>query len=347
VDGIKPTLLINDYSAIHDLESIKKSITENHYYSISRTVPMCRFRGTVVDTRTRPDNMETILGWQRNVSRIRSMDVSMPTLISLTVNDREEIMDIELDASFRGSKGLLCSRPYLDTLLKKKLIGLHLDTNFLQAITVNQLHCFHLVEVLSGVYSYYRILKNKQIHARDSVEYEEEVMDCFIKDDDCYACSSHVMKGENPIFHTLKFHDIFRVVNFDKAGNLKGLENVKIDFFINGSFMFSNDDFRGTSKYMYRDFLKFILNCINELKPSVCHGTNARFLNTNLVPGALIGLIVQCIAMQTFKNNYNYVMHALTALQRPNHIPLCLGAIKNKDEAHAFFEGYDFENLLS
>ena len=97
---------------------------------------------------------------------------------------------------------------------------------------------------------------------------------------------------------------------------------------------------------MERDFLKFILTCINNLKSHMGVDRKVRFLNTNLLPGALVGLIVQAIAMQTFKNNYNYVMHVLTALQRPDNIPKCLGAIKNKMEAETYFKGYDFENLL-
>lgn len=348
VSQTKPTLLIEEYSTLDDFEKIKKKIITNNYSSMSQNVPMCRFRGTVIDSPQKDGNVEKIMGWQRSVSRIRKMDVSLQTLISLTVNETEEIVDIELDDSFRGSKGLLCSQTYLDKALKRNIIGLKLNTNFLKSVTMADLHCFHLVEILSAIYSYYRIVKHQKTTTGNQEKYhfEEEVMDCFLKDDDGYAFSKYVFKDREPIWHTLKFNDLFRTVGFDKAGNLKGLEKVKIDFFINDTFICNNTELLGRSKNIYRDFLAFILKCINEIKIRICDDLNVRFLNTNLFPGALIGSIVQAVAMQTFKNNYNYVMHVLTALQRPDNTPLCLGAIKNKAEAETYFEGYDFEDLL-
>lgn len=342
-----PVLLIGDYADTADFNKIKKSVIESHFSSISQDMPMCRFRGTIISSVNSCGDRK-ILGWQRNVSRIRKMDVSLPTMIELTINDKDKITGIELDASFRGSKGWLCSRSYLNDVLKEKMTGLNLTTDFLQVVTLKELHCFHLVEVLNGIYGLYAILKNQaspQNQPNDSF-FEEEIMDCYMDGGDCYACSKHWIKGRDPVIHTLKLNDIFRVAGFDKKGNLKGLENVKIDFSIKDRILFNNEALLGNSRNIYRDFLKFILKCIDEVKLQVINDRRVRFLNTNLMPAALAGLIVQAIAMKTFKSNYSYVMHVLTALQRVNDIPLCLGAIKSKEEAEHYFKGYDFENLL-
>jgi hypothetical protein len=216
---------------------------------------------------------------------------------------------------------------------------------FIQAATVSRLRCFHLTEVLNGMYSTYRMFKERA--GGDSFLTEEEVMDCSLDDGNCYAGSVHVFGGRPPVNHTLKFNDIFREVRFDRDGRLKGLEKVRIEFFINGEPVLDNTGLLGKSGNMYRDFLTFIVQCTHRVKTEVCGDVNVRFLNTNLFPAALVGLIVQAVAMQIFKNNYSYVMHALTALQRPNGVPLCLGAIRNREEAELYFEGYEFGRLLN
>jgi hypothetical protein len=94
------------------------------------------------------------------------------------------------------------------------------------------------------------------------------------------------------------------------------------------------------------DLSKFLFKCIQQLKQQLCPEQKIRIFNTNLYPQAYIGMLIQSIAIRLFNNNYNYIMHALTALQRSGNRPLCVGAITNQDEAKQYFPKYSFADLV-
>jgi hypothetical protein len=339
----KAHLLIENYE---NIDGFNKRITDSQYEATDVDTPTLRFRGTLVDARNGLENLK-ITCWQRNVSRLRKMDVSLPAIVTISLNARQRIEEVELDRSFKGSKGLMCCHSYLNGNLKSKLRGHPLDATFIHEVKQEKTHCAHLFEVLSGMYSYYRILKEDGFAALDPQRYawEEESIDSFTENGTIHSVGVHVLKGRAPIHYGLILHDIMGKVRFEKNGLFR-VGDVEADFFIHGkNAVHGTVSLHGGSAGS-TDLARFLFGCIEELKPELCPGKDIRLFNTNLYPRACIGLLIQVAAVRLFNSNYSYVMHALTALQRSNDAPLCVGALRDQGEADRFFPGFSFRELI-
>ncbi len=339
----KTHLLINDYRSI---DNFRKAILDAQYRAIDQDTPACRFRGTLIDLRNGFDDIR-ITGWQRNISRLRKMDVSLPTIITMKL-DNGIIKDIELDRSFMGSKGLVCSRKYLDMNIKSKIEGRGLDAGFIQDMKLEKTHCFHIFEVLSGIYTYFNILKENNFRESepDKYAYEEEAIDSYNENGTLHSLGVQFLKGRAPLKYELILHDILNKIRFDKSGVLKTEQGVVADFSINGTFVLNGSICINNRIPEAMDLSKFLFKCIRNLKDVLYPETSIKIFNTNLYPQAYIGMLIQSLAIRSFNNNYNYIMHALTALQRAGGMPLCVGSLTDQSEADRCFPGYDFADLV-
>jgi hypothetical protein len=337
-------LLLDDY---HSIDDLKQRILTSSYATVDPLKPTLRFRGTVIDAR---DGLERIVitGWQRNVSRLRKMDVSLPTIITLVLDKNRHIREIELDESFKGSKGLMCSHRYLNRNLKTQVRGQVFDGSFLGAIKQEKTHCSHLFEVLSGMYSFYRMAENRGfagLRPRGFM-YEEEAIDSYTKDGTIHSLGTHMVKGLAPVCFRLSLHDIMGKVGFAGGGALRLEEGVAAVFRLNGEKVLKGMISINNQNCGHPDLLKFLLQCIAKVKDKLCPAKGIRMFNTNLYPRAYIGMLIQAVAIRLFNNNYNYIMHALTALQRFDEVPLCVGALTDQAEADQYFPGFDFTELI-
>jgi hypothetical protein len=327
-----PHLLIKTHK---DPEDLKKRIVSNRVRPLASTLPICRFRGTAVY----PNG--TIVGWQRNISRLRKMDVSFPTIITLTLGPDHTIADIDLDPGFKGSKGLMCSHPYLNRNMKRHLVGARLDATLFCKLKQRRLHCFHLVEVLLGVATFYQIYLNR--NQPDKLYYEQEVSDSYSSGNDLVAQGKQDLNGETTVRYTIHYVDLLKRIAFDESGALSKLEDLEMTFFLNGASVMTqvvnlNDRFK--------KMLEFMLACIDQVKGEICPDLEIPFKNTNLLPSAILSMLTQASAMHLFNNNYAYVMHVLSALQRRNNVPACVGAIKDEAEAQQYFPDYRFGEII-
>ncbi|HEX3043814.1 MAG TPA: hypothetical protein VHY08_03590 [Bacillota bacterium] len=342
-------LLINNYE---DIGRLNKMILEAPYQAQDLDTPVCRFRGSLVDS-SGGSNRIKLVGWQRNIARMRKMDVSLPTIITLTVNDGV-IEDINLDASFKGSKGLMCSWKYLNRNLKSLFEGQVFDPSFIQKAKLESTHCFHLFEVLGGLYSYYQILQADDFReiAPDhracmrEIAYEEEAIDSYVENGTIHSLGTQLLKGKAPLHFELILHQILHQVSYEKNGKVKTEQGIQADFLLNDLVVLTetitlNNPIPGSI-----DLSHFLFRCIRQLKQRLCPNQNGQIYNTNLYPQAYIGMLIQSLAIRLFNNNYNYIMHALTALQRSDTRPLCVGAIKDQNEANQYFPGYSFAELI-
>ncbi len=338
VEDKQAQLLINSYDNIEQLTS---RILESNYTAADPLVPALRFRGTVVQAGERGTGCK-ITGWQRNVSRLRKMDVSLPTIITMDVDSDQRIENIELDPGFAGSKGLICSHTYLNRRLKTLLQGRVLDNSFIHRVKQENTHCAHLFEVLSGLYSYYTMLKANgfmDLHAR-GYAYEEEVIDSYADDGSLNSLGTHVCMGREPLRYKTSLQNILKKVGFTKNGALTITKGIETDFSLNGISSVHGvvNDFTGLSG--------FLLRCLGKVRRQILPGTYVRMFNSNLYPGAYLGMLVQAVAIRLFNDNYNYIMHAVTALQRAEGRPLCVGALGDQEEADRWFPGFSFSELV-
>jgi hypothetical protein len=337
-------LLIGNNESIDDM---KRAICDSEYTALDLDKPTLRFRGTLIDARRGFDHLK-ITGWQRNIARLRKLDVSLPTIITMTLSGDGIIEDIDFDRSFKGSKGLMCCWSYLNRNLKSQLPGHAFDSSFINLVKQEKMHCAHLFEVLSGIYSYYRILKENNFEDINPRQYacEEEAIDSYVDEGSLHSVGKHVFQEKPSVDYRLTLHDIIGNVGFTNKGTLEMRNGVEASFALNGKQVLNEMVSINSRDTGHTDLAAFLLRCIGAIKKEVCPEKQLRMFNTNLYPRAYIGMLVQSVAIRLFNNNYNYIMHALTALQRSANAPLCVGAISDQDEADRHFPGFSFSELV-
>jgi hypothetical protein len=84
-------------------------------------------------------------------------------------------------------------------------------------------------------------------------------------------------------------------------------------------------------------FQKMLLRCGANVHAALGFDLRETAYFTNLNPQAFIGLLTQMLAVRYFGNNYHYIMHVLSGLQRHGNIPLCIGSSLSPAEAKRYF----------
>ncbi len=311
---------------------------------MSQSLPISRFRGTVIDFSGRDNGCTVITGWQRNVSRIRMMDVSLPTIITLKIDRKGVISSVELDPSFKGSRGLICSQIYLDARLKQLLTGRVLDLHFINYCRMKHLHCFHLLEVLAGIYSFYNMTLEKGSHNGSAME--EEVLDSYVINKDLNVGGICQNSDGSKTVYSLVFKDVLSRAGFNKAGELSRFDQVESIFSINDKQIFVKILNLEKKEAPYSQLFDFLFKCSLSIKSSLWPDTQVPYLNTNLFPQVGFSLLVQALAIHLFKNSYPYVMHVLRALQRIGNRPICIGGITDEKDAQRYFPEFRFADVL-
>lgn len=342
-----PRLLINDYESI---DTLVEKINNNRIYPLDNDMPTCRFRGTVVK-KTGADSI-IIVGWQRNYARLRKMDVSLPTIITINLkydqdNDEFTINKAGLDAGFKGSKGILCSASYLDRNVQRILPGKIFDRSMQKSMKLESLHCFHLVEVITGMISYFSAIRDEVIAADvDTLFYEEEAGD-YWSDDGRTANGSgaHFIKGKERVCFQLTFPELFSKIRFGKNGDINCNGTLDSQFSINGEWVRQDQIDLGSDGINNVKLAKMLLGCVRSMQKSLQIDIREPMRCCNLYPSAFLGVFTQALAIRHFSGNYQYIMHALTALQRRNGMPLCIGAASGSGEMSNYFPDFSPDDL--
>lgn len=342
-----PRLLINDYGSV---DNLVERIYHNRVHPLDTEMPTCRFRGTVI--KKIDDRSLDITAWQRNYARLRKMDVSLPTVITIKVKydpHRNEyvIGNAMLENGFKGSKGILCSTSYLDRNVRNNLVGEIFDRNLQKRMKLESLHCFHLVEVITGMISYFSAIEEEVVAADAGVFfYEEEAGDYWSEDGStAYGSGVHRMKGKEPIHFRLTFPELFSRIRFGKNGGINCSGTLDSQFSINGEFVRKDQISLGSDGINNIKLARMLLGCVRSLQNALQVDLKEPMRCSNLYPSAFLGLFTQALAIRHFSDNYQYIMHALTALQRRNGIPLCIGATSDSREMKKYFPEFTADDL--
>ncbi|MDP4182353.1 MAG: hypothetical protein Q8942_14845 [Bacillota bacterium] len=339
----QPFLLLNTLDKDEDF--IKK-IVEKNYNLLDDDVAMARFRGNIIYQLPGNTGVE-IIAWQRNILKVRSGYSSAPCILVLRVNESGKIESIDVDPSFRGSKGIVCSHKYFDKVVKK-LIGFKIDNLYLSKTKTSDTHCFHLTEVLRGVFTAYKIFLNE---GYDKLEhpglfYEEENLNSYVEGNDLYLSGLQAYNNNKLIQYALKFEDIFNKVCFDENGAMHVYNGVKVDFILNNEVVKSKIVNINPKDNSYPNFSEFIVECMPIFEKAIEASGKFKIFNTNTYIFALIGLLTQAVAVKMFGHNYDYVFYIINNIQRINNVPSCIGGLLNQDEADRFFPEFKFSDIF-
>lgn len=337
-NNICPSLLIGE--ELTDAKVLINHVKNNLFTSLDKTVPVCRFRGTYIN---KSKEGYEIVGWQRNVSRLQKMDVSLPTIISINLDENFIVKKIELDRSFAGSKGLLCNQRYLNENINEKLIGMKIDSDFFNNIQVEKLHCFHITEVMGGVISCLQIMNERNL---DYV-FEEEVLDGISDGNDLYIAGLQKFSFlDQTVNYTIKFTNALKCVKFSGNGTIACNESFDAIFYSDGKEIIKEAFFGKDEKRLCLKIKSFSLTAVNNIKQLFTSDKGNSFMCSNIFPQAFIGLFVQLISMKLYDNNYNYVLHCLNAIQRYGGVPRCIGAIDSYEDAAKHFPKYNLSYIM-
>lgn len=334
----KPKLLLNE--EIKDIDLLIDQVKNKTYSSVDTEVPCSRFRGTVVKKTS--NNIE-VVGWQRNISRLQKADVSLPTIIIIKLDLDYVIKDIYLDHDFDGSKGLLCYQGYLDKNLKEKLINQKVNDSFFKLVQIDMLHCFHLSEVLAGILSSLEIFQQKEL----DYFFEEEVFDTYVRDEDFIIVGAQKMNiKDSPVNYSMELKRAMELIGFNDNGRIYSTEPLDVIFSLEGKEIFNKKISGKKPKRMCLNMKKLAIEGLDYVKSSLVPDSNTAYMCSNLFFQAFIGLLVQVIVMKKFYNNYNYVLHVLTGIQRSNNSPRCIGAVESQGEADKYFPGFNLSEIF-
>ncbi|WP_410511176.1 hypothetical protein PaeBR_13780 [Paenibacillus sp. BR2-3] len=334
-----PQLIVKEYT---DKEKIRKKVAYGNYSCTDKIVPMIRARGTTLQPDE--DGKVRIIGWQRDITRMRKQDVSLSFMVHLTVNRDGIIEEAAVDDLFNGGKGVLCSKEYLEHKLKEELEGQLFDKKLAAKLRFDKFKCFHIFEIMSGIYSSYFMYRNEE-HTGSRLFYEEDIVDIYASNGNLYLTGLQSFIGKEDIHYTVVLYDVFNNITFDLEGYMKLKAPILAEFYLNQQLVYADELYQKEKDYIFIRMQKFLFVCVEKLKAALFPDFTDKMMNTNLAPSAFIGIIMQAIGIRSFSNNFNYIQYIMTAMQRPRKMPGCIGAILNEEEAVKYFEGFDLNYL--
>jgi hypothetical protein len=321
------------------LEKIKSRVIKAPYPAFGKTFTTARFRGIKI---VKVAAGYEIVTWQRNIARMQKMDVSLPTIITLALDDELTIRSLTLDQSFAGSQGISCCHKYLQKMMRQSLEGKKFVSANKQLIAVERLHCVHTHEVLLGALSLLENFRERNLPEYGEVETGQAVpdgQDLKIIDYQQY-CDGLAIHWE------IVLYDYQKKIHFGIDGAVEkisdltlsfsvSLNNVKADFF--------TDRIDAEDKTVIVPLARFALKCWKSLREKI--GVKRGLYNNNILPVSIVGLLIQSVGIVAFSDNYNYIQHILAALQRKEGKPLCVGIAKDLTEIHDCFPQFEMEDL--
>ena len=324
-----PNLLLEGPTEHND--RLVEEVLTAPYLGLDPETPAARLRGTQVVPL--PDGTLDVVGWQRNVSRIQRMDCSLPTIIRATVSPAGTLAAVSLDASFTGSRGVLCFRDYLDRHLQACLTGRPFDGDLLKHLSVDHLHCFHVSEVMRSMVSAVAIqrLRGGRFH-------EQECMDMVMDDETLLLGGIQRMDGVG----TVTYGSIVeggRDLDFRADGSIYTRRPLAASAYVDGA-QVSQQQLDGRTAGRTFVALNRLWAPVRARLAAQLGEPGVDFQCSNLERTAFAGLFVQSVAVKFFGDNYPFVLHALSGLQRAGGRPVCVGGVADQGEADAWFAGY-------
>ncbi len=289
------------------------------------------------------DRLE-IVAWQCNMAGMKTTDLKLPTVLRFLLDGQGVVLEAELMENFKGSQGLPCSQPYLNRILKSRLVGMSFaaDDTVLRHETI--LHCRHLFELTAAAITFYR-------YCRSNLDQKNTLSDLTrayptdagiqIKDD------YHINDTSLTLEQQLLFSP--SELSLQATGEICYVKHMTLNTTIHSqseapvSICNEISDVSGNTNIVM-SMMKLFSYPWQALGRKL--GVRRNYYFTNLVPSSVYGVLVQAIALMIFPDNYNYFQHALAGLQRSQDRPLCVGMALNQAELREFYPEFREEDLF-
>ena len=302
------------------------------YATLDTASPTARYRGTFL---TPADGGGlAVVAFQRNIIRVQKMDSSLPTVLCGRLDSDGRISEFRLTDTFAGSRGVLCYRPYLNRRLETLLVGRRLDEVPVGELTSGAFGCFHIAEVVSDLVSAYAVRAALEL----PTFFEQECLDSVQVGDSLRMFGTQELRGRGEVSYRIEIDSLFSEVYFDEQGGIRSRSPLRMRTYL-GEEAVADRVVGGASP---PEFLLSLQRGTRGLLRKVGEALGASdppLLCSNLAAG-LVGAIVLAISAKLYPNNYVYILHCLSGLQRQGGCPRCLGGVQTQSEADTHFSGF-------
>ena len=330
-----PNLLISNNTPVID---IPEKVVNTPYVSVSKDFIACRLRGTRIEKTATGYN---VAAWQRNIARFQKMDTSLPTVITMQLDKDKKITGISLAPEFTGSQGITCSYKYFNRTIKGLLLGKEIIPDNYELFKTKRVHCYHIFEVLMGLLTFFTHFDLIDVNAFDEIETGE--VHNLGKD----IGMTFTQRFNNGLQTecAMYWHDYKNKIKFQNDGRIININDLDIDFYLDDKLVYSSTLNGDDNQSSIESILSFSSECLKLVAEKIFPIKDIQPFHSMLNPYSSVGLYVQSIALAIYPNNYNYVQHAIRALQRKIDRPYCLGVINDVEEGKKYFPGFSEDDL--
>jgi acyl carrier protein len=308
------------------------------YATLDTASPTARYRGTFL-TPAAGGGLE-VVAFQRNIIQVQKMDSSLPTVLRGHLDADGRITAFWLTDTFAGSRGVLCYRPYLNRRLQTLLVGRRLDEVPLGELTSSNFGCFHVAEVVSDLVSAHQVRAAQGL----STFFEQECLDSVQVGDSLRMHGTQEIRGLGEVSYRIEIDSLFSQVHFDDNGGIHSRTPLRMRTYL-GAECVADRVVGGATP---PEFLLSLQRGTRSLLRSVGQAlkvTDPPLMCSNLAAG-LVGAIVLAISSKLYPNNYVYILHCLSGLQRQGGQPRCLGGVQTQAEADTHFSGFRVKDAV-
>lgn len=309
------------------------------YATLDPDSPTARYRGTFLAPTA--DGGTELAGWQRNIIRVQRMDSSLPTPLRIRLDRDGRVVEVALEKTFAGSRGVLCYQPYLTRRLEELLLGRRFAEVSTGEITSSNFGCFHVAEVLADMMSAQAVAEAKGI----STFFEQECLDSVRSGDSMTMFGTQEIRGLGTVSYRVHLDGVFSAVHFDEHGGIYSRTPVMLRTYLADECLTEREVAGATPPV----FLLSLQRATRGLLLGVGAAlgvTSPPLMCTNLSPQAFVGALVLAIGAKQYSNNYVYILHCLSGLQRRGGVPRCLGGVETQAEADATFPGFNVRDAV-
>jgi hypothetical protein len=302
------------------------------YVTLDTASPTARYRGTYLTPAA--DGGTEVVAFQRNVIRVQKMDSSLPTVVRGRLDADGRITEFGLTDTFAGSRGVLCHRPYLNSRLEALLVGRTLDEVPMGELRSSNLGCFHTPEVVSDLVSAHEVRNARGM----PTFFEQECLDSVQVGDSLRMFGTQEIRGIGEVTYRIEIDSLFSQVHFDEVGGIHSRTPLNMRTYVGAEQVAE----RVVGGQTPPEFLLSLQRGTRSLLRRVGEAfgvTDPPLLCSNLGTG-LVGVIVLAISAKLYPNNYVYILHCLSGLQRQGGQPRCIGSVQTQAEADTYFSGF-------
>ena len=287
-----------------------------------------------------------LLAWQCNVAYMQSINVKLPTIIHIIVDNSNIIQAISLNEHFKGSQGITCSWNYLNRNMQNNLLASEFSPRNLLITNPLTLACRHLYELVLGSCTFADYCESQGI---DNAFVSESMMMEANKCDNKIESVDRICINGNEVVTKISVSNYHNSLEYDSSGTICACNGLRISGYsycdnayscigpekiINAN---SSNEFKMKVMKMLS---KSWLDCGKRL------GVQKGFYFSHFWPPTSYGLLVQGLALSMFSDNFPYFQRSISGIQRAGDRPSCIGVINSVEEGERTFYGFTGRDLV-